>query len=306
MLKGPERFSYSPISRRPKYTWPGGRKLALYVTLNIEHFPYGQQSGPDLDRPTQPWGQRSWLWREYGNRIGAWRLMNLFDELKLPVGVIANTAIYDHCPEILDAHNKRGDELISHGRSQDERQIEMSVDQEREMITEVSQVMTRRNGVKPVGWMSPYLTPSPNTIDLLAETGYSYCMDWGICDEQPFWLKSNAGPILAMPYPIELNDQPAVVYRHNTATEYADMLVDNFDELLRNAEDAPLVYAISIHSFILGQPFRLLRFRRALQHMLKSRDSVWVTMPKDIASHYAALPQDVQLHTSKGPGSINR
>jgi peptidoglycan/xylan/chitin deacetylase (PgdA/CDA1 family) len=298
MLKGPERFSYSPISRRPAYTWPGGRKLALYVSLNIEHFPFGEQGGPDLDRPTQPWAQRSWLWREYGNRVGVWRLMNLFDELKLPVSVITNTEIYNHCPEILDAHTKRGDELISHGCSQVERQIEMSVEQERTMITEVTQAMTRRSGVKPAGWMTPYLTPSLNTTDLLAEAGYSFCMDWGLCDEQPFWVKSKTRPILAMPYPIELNDQPAVVYRRNTAAEYADMLVDNFDELLRNSADAPLVFAISIHSFILGQPFRLAQFRRALQHMLKPRDAVWVTLPRDIASHYISLPKEVQLHAA--------
>ena len=296
MLQGPERFSYSPIAKRPTYTWPDGRKLALYVSVNIEHFPFGVPGGPDLDRPTLPWAQRSWLWREYGNRVGAWRLMNLFEELDLPVGVIANTEIYDHCPQILEAHIKRGDELISHGRSQVERQIEMSMEQEREMITDVAQIMTKRNGVAPVGWMSPYLTPSLNTTDLLAESGYTYCMDWGICDEQPFWLKTKTRPILAMPYPIELNDQPAIVYRRNSGSEYAEMLVDNFDELLRNSEDAPLVYAISIHTFVLGQPFRLSQFRRALQHMLKSRDAVWVATPREIAKYYATLPKNVQLH----------
>jgi peptidoglycan/xylan/chitin deacetylase (PgdA/CDA1 family) len=295
MLKGPERFSYSPISRRPKYAWPEQKKLALYVAVNVEHFPFGEQGGPDLDRPTQPWGQRSWLWREYGNRVGAWRLMDLFDELKLPVGVIANTAIYDHCPEVLEAHVKRGDELISHGRNQVERQIEMTLEQEREMVKDVTQTMTRRSGMKPVGWMSPYLTPSPNTTDLLVEAGYSYCMDWGLCDEQPFWVKAKGGPLLAMPYPIELNDQPAVVYRRNTGAEYAEMLVDNFDELLRNSEDAPLVYAISIHTFILGQPYRLARFRRALEHMLAHADRVWLTLPKHICSHYMSLAREVQL-----------
>jgi allantoinase len=298
MQNNPECFSYSALPQRPQYTWPGGKRLALYVTLNVEHFPYGVQSGPDLDRPTQPWSQRSWLWREYGNRVGAWRLMNLFDELKLSVGVIANTAIFDHCPQVLAAHNKRGDELISHGRSQVERQIEMSVDQERDMIRDVTQTMARHNGARPAGWMSPYLTPSTNTTNLLAEEGYAYCMDWGICDEQPFWVSTPTRPVLAMPYPIELNDQPAVVYRRNTAAEYEEMLIDNFDEMLRRSEDAPLVYALSIHTFILGQPFRLSRFRRALQHMLKAGDAVWFALPKQIAAHYAALPAERQLHAS--------
>ncbi len=300
MLRGPGRFPYSPIRLRPKYSWPGGKKLAVYVSVNIEHFPFGEQVGPDLDRPTQPWSQRSWLWREYGNRVGAWRLMDMFDDLGLKVGVITNTANYEHCPQVLEAHRKRGDEFISHGRSQAERPIEMTIEQERAMVQEVTRAMTQYNGVKPAGWMTPYLTPSLNTTDLLTEAGYRYVMDWGICDEQPFWVESAGGPILAMPYPIELNDQPAVVYRRNTGAEYAEMLVDTFDELLRNSEDAPLVLAISIHTFILGQPFRLSRFRRALQHMLVHDGPVWFALPQEIAAHYTALPREVQLNAETG------
>lgn len=295
MQLNPTCFSYSALPSRPQFTWPNGARLAVYVTVNVEHFPYGVQSGPDLDRPTQPWSQRSWLWREYGNRIGAWRLMSLFDELELPVGVIANTAIYDHCPEVLDAHVKRGDELIAHGRNQAERQIEMPIDAERQMVKEVTETFARRSGSRPAGWMSPYLTPSANTTDLLAEAGYAYCMDWGICDEQPFWVKTAAGEILALPYPIELNDQPAVVYRRNTGSEYEEMLVDNYDELLRTSQDYPLVFAISIHTFILGQPYRLARFRRALKHILGDCERVWIAKPKDIASYYAGLPKESQL-----------
>ena len=293
----PPGFSYSALPNRPQYSWPGGSRLAVYVTVNVEHFPYGVQSGPDLDRPTQPWGQRSWLWREYGNRVGAWRLLSLFDELELPVGVIANTAIYDHCPEVLAAHVKRGDELIAHGRNQAERQIEMPLDQEREMIREVTETITRRSGMRPAGWMSPYLTPSANTTELIAQAGYSYCMDWGICDEQPFWVKTAGREILALPYPIELNDQPAVVYRGNTAAEYEEMLVDNFDELARSSQDYPLVFAISIHTFILGQPYRLARFRRALNHILRDRGRLWIAKPKEIASYYAGLPRETQLRS---------
>jgi allantoinase len=297
MQLNPTCFSYSALSNRPQYAWPGGSRLAVYLTVNVEHFPYGVQSGPDLDRPTQPWSQRSWLWREYGNRVGAWRLLNLFDELELPVGVIANTAIYDHCPEVLAAHVKRGDELIAHGRNQAERQIEMPIEQEREMIKEVTETIARASGARPVGWMSPYLTPSANTTELIAEAGYSYCMDWGICDEQPFWVKTAGGEVLAIPYPIELNDQPAVVYRRNTAAEYEEMLVDNYDELARSAKDYPLVFAISIHTFILGQPYRLSRFRRALKHILRDRGRIWIAKPKEIASYYAALPREAQLRS---------
>ena len=105
MLPSHNRFKYSGIKQRPVYSWPGGKRLAFYVAVNIEHFPYGVQCGVDLDRQTQPWSQRSWLWREYGNRIGEWRLIDLFDELDLSVGVIVNTENYEHCPELIAARD---------------------------------------------------------------------------------------------------------------------------------------------------------------------------------------------------------
>lgn len=295
MLKTHGRFRYSGINLRPDYTWPGGKRLAVYLAVNIEHFPFGEPVGVDLDRPTHPWSQRSWLWREYGNRVGGWRLIDLFDELRFSAGVIANTENYLHCADLIAAHRKRGDEMIAHGRSNAERQIEMSEDEERRMVQEVTETMTTLDEVKPQGWLSPYLTPSLNTTDLLVEAGYAYVLDWGICDEQPFWVDSRNGAILAMPYPIELNDQPAVVYRRHTAVEYADMLVDNFDEMLRKSKDQPLVCAISIHTFIMGQPFRIAHLRRALRHILDRSDQVWITRPREIARYYKLLPRDVQL-----------
>ncbi len=296
MLASHNRFPYSDIPSRPKFTWPNGKRLAVYIAINIEHFPYGVPCGVDLDRATTPWSQRSWLWREYGNRIGGFRLLEMFQELGLPAAVIANTANYEHCPQLIAAHRARGDELIAHGRSNAERQIDMGVDEERRMIQEVTAQMTKADGVKPAGWLSPYLTPSDNTTDLLAEAGYGYMLDWGICDEQPFWVKAQNGPILSVPYPIELNDQPAVVYRQATGSDYADMIVDNFDEMLARSADTPLVCAISLHSFIVGQPFRALRLRRALQHILAHADDIWVTLPKDVAAHYKQLPSECQLH----------
>ena len=151
MLASHDRFKYSALPTRPQFEWPNGKRLAVYIATNIEHFPYGVQCGVDLDRQTQPWSQRSWLWREYGNRIGGFRLIELCDELDIPMAVIANTANYLHCPELIEAHRSRGDELIAHGRSNAERQIEMSVDDERKMIQEVTSLMTDKDGIKPRG-----------------------------------------------------------------------------------------------------------------------------------------------------------
>jgi len=296
MLASHNRYKYSGIDTRPKYRWPEDRSLALFVALNAEHFPFGAPGGIDLDRETKPWSQRSWSWREYGNRVGAWRLASLFDELKMNVGLIVNWENYEHSPELVARFRARGDELIGHGLSNGtERPIDMDETTERAMVKDVTARMTAADGVKPAGWLSPYLTPSLVTTDLLVENGYEYVLDWGTCDEQPFWVKGGGSRILSIPYPIELNDQPAIVGRRNTAVEYADMLVDQFDEMLRRSEDTSLVFAISLHTFIVGQPFRIVHLRRALQHILSQRERLWVTVPREIARYYRSLPEAVQL-----------
>lgn len=296
MLPSHNRYQYSGIDARPKYRWPGGKGLALYIALNIEHFPFGVAGGIDLDRETKPWSQRSWLWREYGNRVGGWRLAGLFDELKMNVGVIVNSENYEHCPELLARYRGRGDEMIGHGVSNGtERPIDMAEATERKMVRDVTDRMTAADGARPAGWLSPYLTPSLLTTDILVENGYDYVLDWGICDEQPFWVKGGGGKILSVPYPIELNDQPAIVGRRHTPAEYADMLVDQFDEMLRRSEETPLVFGMSLHTFVVGQPFRIVHLRRALQHMLGHRERIWAALPREIARYYRTLPEAVQL-----------
>jgi allantoinase len=299
MLASHHRFKYSGIDKRPKYRWSDGKSLALTIGLNAEHFPFGVPGGIDLDRETRPFSQRSWLWREYGNRVGGWRLAELFDELAINVALIVNLANYEHSPELVARFRDRGDELIAHGLSNGtERPIDMDEATERTMIRRVTDAMLAADGVRPSGWLSPYLTPSLVTTDLLVESGYEYVLDWGICDEQPFWVNGRGGRILSIPYPIELNDQPAIVGRRHTPSEYADMLVDQFDEMLRKSADTPLVFSISLHTFVVGQPFRIVHLRRALQHMLAQRDRLWVTLPREIARYYRTLPEELQLHAA--------
>ena len=152
MLKDHDRFSYSGISTRKPFAWPGGKRIAFYIALNIEHFPFGQGGGIDLDRETKPWSQRSWLWREYGNRVGGWRLANLFDDLDLNIGVIVNAANYSHSPELLDRYRKRGDKMIGHGISNGTtRPIDMGFEEETKMVAEVTKIMLKADGKRPTG-----------------------------------------------------------------------------------------------------------------------------------------------------------
>jgi len=219
-----DRFPYSSLRSRPDFDWPDGKRLAVNVSINLEHFVFGE-GGVDLDRPTPAPNHRSYLWREYGNRVGVWRLLDLFDELEIPIGVITNTAVYDHCPETLAAFSARGDEIIGHGDTNSKKPSEMTEAEETAMVRSVTDIITKQEGAAPTGWLSPYVTPSTVTSDILKEAGYEYVLDWGLCDDQPFWARTRSGPILAVPYPLELNDQPAMVFRRTTAPEFADMMM---------------------------------------------------------------------------------
>jgi hypothetical protein len=287
MLRTHGRFPYSPIVDRPDFKWPNGGRLAIHVCLNLEHFAYGEGLGvsysPGLPHPnTYNWG-----WREYGNRVGVWRLLELFDEFKLPVSLLLNSEVYDHCPQVVAAFRARGDEVVGHGRSNSEHQNDFDEAGEARLIRDVTDAIERHEGKKPTGWLSPGVNPSDLTPDLLQEAGYRYILDWPM-DDQPVWIRTRNGRILSLPYPHEVNDIPMVVLHHGTAEAFADMIIANHDEMVRQSCKQSLVFGISLHAFIMGQPFRLSALRRAFAHIKKTGDDVWFTTTGAIADHYIA------------------
>ncbi len=299
MTKLPDfkRISFSAIGSRPNFCWPDGKRLACYLALNLEHFIYGE-GGVDLDRTSPPPNLRSYLWREYGNRVGVWRLLELFDELDFPLAVIANTAVYDHAPEIMAAHRNRGDEVIGHGITNSKPLAAMEEAEERQLVEDVTAQLTKEEGKPPQGWLSPYLAPSERTPDLLAEYGYDYTLDFGMMDDQPFWCetapsnKDTPEPMLCLPYPIELNDQPAMVFRRDTPDQFFSSAIDQFDEMRRSSDTYPQIFVVSLHSFIAGQPYRLKHLRRLLEHIQAHETDVWVTRPGEVARHYRQVSGD--------------
>jgi allantoinase len=136
--------------------------------------------------------------------------------------------------------------------------------------------------------LSPWISESPVTPDLLAEAGYSYTLNW--ChDDQPVRMDARGGrSIMAIPYPQELNDVPMIVARQMDASAFADMIIDNFNEMLRQSRSQPLVMGIALHPYIVGQPYRLLHLRRALTHIVDSQ-SAWLTTPGAICDHVTQL-----------------
>ena len=281
------RFDYRPITRHADYAWPGGARLAVYLGFNLEHFAFGEGLGASLGPVSPQPDVLNHSWREYGNRVGAWRCLELFDALGLPTGALVNTALYEHCPELVQAFVDRGDELIGHGHTNAERQGQMAEPDERALLQRCREQMLRHSGRAPAGWLSPWISESAATPDLLVETGYRYTLNW--ChDDQPVAMRTRSGGTLwSVPYPQELNDIPMIIARQMDARDFSTMVIDNTDEMLAQSARQPLVMGLALHPYIVGQPYRLRHLRRALEHLARLRDGghVWFTTPGAICDH---------------------
>jgi peptidoglycan/xylan/chitin deacetylase (PgdA/CDA1 family) len=263
------RYDYLPITRRPVYDWPGGVRLAVY--LAIRHAPAGPGGG-------------------YGSRVGAWRLLDLLYELALPASALVEAAILDTCPELPRAHLMRGDEIVAagpgrHGRERGGgRTNPPSEAEEAALVRAATEALARAGGAPPRGWFSPPGAAGEAMPDLLQEAGYAYLLDAG-SDDQPIWLRTRAGRILAVPRASALDD--AIGRGRLGADAFADRIVDDLDERLRQAEGGPLVMGIALHPAIAGQPHRLKHLRRALRHILAQKDRLWLATAGAIAAHAA-------------------
>lgn len=304
------RYTYSEITTRPNYSWPEGRKLAVYLGLNLECFSFGTGLGAEL-APSPGLGPDvlNYSWRDYGNRVGAPRMLELFDALDLPVTILANSALSTETPGLVEGmmqknNNNKNDEnkkayyeLAGHGRTNAERQGDLSEADEAALIAEATEILTQQQGQQPEpikGWLGPWISQSHVTPDLLQEQGYEYLLDW--ChDDQPTWMQTRGGTrILSVPYPQELNDIPQIVGRKREGHEFGDMIIDAFDVMLQECiqHDRPLVMGIALHGYLMGQPHRIKHLERALRYMQTHRDAgdmVWWTTAGAINDHYRSL-----------------
>jgi hypothetical protein len=288
------RYDYSPIVERKDYSWPGGKRLAFCITTNVEVFAFGTGQGHDPAKTGEPQNQRNYSWRDYGNRVGIWRFFELAEELKLPLAHNTNSLLYDYCPQIMDRMRARGDEIVAHGRTNAETLRGMWEADEERLIGEVTATFAQHEGRAPTGWMGSGAYENAHTADLLKEAGYKYLMDWPM-DDQPVWMRTRAGPILSVPYPVELNDSQQNIHRKHSAREFCDMVVDQFEEMIEECARRPLVLNVSVHPYVFGQPYRFRPLKLALKHMLahKLADRMWLCKPCEIADYCYLLPPGI-------------
>ena len=295
MLKTHDRFPYHPWVGRPQWLWPNGAKLALYLGVNLEHFSFGEGLGAELAPGANTGGGPqpdvlNYAWREYGNRVGAWRLIALLDELALPATVLLNSTMLDHAPQLVAAHAARGDEIAGHGRTNAERQSTMAEADERALIADSTAAITAAGYPHPRGWLSPWIAESHVTPDLLVECGYGYSLNWCM-DDMPVWKNTRAGRLLSIPYPQEANDIPAIVGRKDGMAQFAQMLVDDAMERLDQVRDGiPQVMGIALHPYIVGQPYRMRALRGALVEILSRRSEMWICTADQIEAFARNLP----------------
>lgn len=289
-MKQDHFYEYWPIIDRPAIEWPGGKRLAVYVGLNIEHYEPGKPSIGILDkaanRDPDPLNEG---WRDYGNRVGVWRIMELLDKYRIRPSVLLNADACHFYPRIIQEGNRRNWNWVAHGKNNSMfaggGQPNMTMEEERHYLRDCLQTIQYATGKTCKGWLGPLgLSETYNTIDLLADEGITYVLDW-INDDQPYPLKTFHGEIISVPYSLELNDLPLFLAKGMTGPEFGQMIIDQFDILHRDAATAARVMAICIHPFVVGQPFRHKYFEQAIAYILQQKD-VWIATSDEIAAWY--------------------
>ncbi len=294
LLPQHDRYDYIPLPERADYSWPGSKRLAFVITTNIEWFAFNAGLGHDPSKTNEPQTHRNYSWRDYGNRIGIWRLFDLLDELQLPAAHNTNSLIYHYAPQITDAIRRRGDEVVAHGRTNAENLRGMWAPDEERLIRDVTDTIRQHEGRPPRGWMGAGAYETAHTPDVLKALGYRYVMDWPM-DDQPVWIRTKTGPLLSVPYPIETDDAQSIVHRKYTGRDFCDILVGQFDEMLRQCECHPLVMNVSLHPYIFGHPYQIIQLRNALKHCMTHAGAarVWWTRPGDCADFCWQLPAGI-------------
>ncbi|MSQ71876.1 MAG: polysaccharide deacetylase [Betaproteobacteria bacterium] len=289
-------YDWSPISKRQPLKWPGGKRLALIVTVNCEYWDLLKDSsepyyagGPPMMPDPVPGNIAdfpNFTWREYGQRVGVWRLFKVFEEAGVPLSCTFNAKMMLERPEILEHVRSRGWEVVAHNYEQGELLHKFAHDPagERRIVLETLKVYEQKMGKKAKGWLSSSLRSTPRTPDIVAEQGCIFFCDY-MNDDQPYLIRTDHGPIVSTPYSIEINDFTFFHRRAMTTREALQMLKDQFDELYAEGAESGRMMNIGIHPHVSGHPHRMLCYREFLKYA-KAHEGTWLTTREEVAGWY--------------------
>ena len=289
-------YDYVPLSQRKPLRWPNGARLALILTFNLEYWdltkdtagPY-YAGGPAIlpdplpgNVPDYP----NFTWREYGQRVGIWRLIDIFDRAGVPASCTMNAKMGLERRAVIDAANERGWELVAHNYVQTDLLTNYFDDPqaERGIILETLRVYEQAVGRPAKGWLSSSLRCNASTVETIAEQGLIYTNDF-MNDDQPYLIHTASGPVVSVPYSNEVNDFTIYLRRGMTNDQAFAMLKDQFDELYREGGDSGRLMNVGIHPHVWGQPFRVRALREFIDYA-KGFEGVWFAKREEIAEWY--------------------
>jgi peptidoglycan/xylan/chitin deacetylase (PgdA/CDA1 family) len=280
-----DRFDYSPIVDRPPLRWPNGARVALWVIPNIEHFMFDRPSTSisDATYALKP-DVLNYSWRDYGVRVGIWRMMDIMTRHGIRGTAALNADVCAEYPRIIEEGKKLGWEWMGHGTTNSILLSRLTEAEERPLIKEAVTTIGKAVGKAPRGWLSPALSESVHTLDILAENGIEYVGNW-VNDDQPYPMKVKKGRMFSMPYSSEINDIPAMLGLHQSPERFGQMICDQFDVLYEDGAKTGRVMSICLHPFLVGHPHRSKYFAKALAH-ITSRQEVWLATGSEILDWY--------------------
>lgn len=280
-------FSYQPIVDRPKLEWPNGARVAFWVIPNIEVFALDERmpDGPGRIPDVSAWGKR-----DYGNRVGVFRMMEAMARHGVRGTVALNSDICDAHPRIVEECLKLGWEMMGHCESNTRRLNECETEDEAAALIRVTlDRIERATGERPRGWLGAGRQETWNTLDVLAAEGCVYTADWDN-DDQPVPMAAGGKTILSMPYGAGVSDKQAFELMHQSADDFEKMIRRAFDVLYREGAESGRVAAVSLHPYIIGVPHRIGALENALAH-IAGHDDVWFATGGEIADHFLGLPR---------------
>lgn len=284
-----DRYDWSMLPRRKPVTWPGGARVALWIVPTLEFFP--------LDQPAKPFKApggmvtpypdlRHYTLRDYGNRVGAWRVFDALDTLGLKASVAFNSTVAERYPVLVENVVARGWEVVAGGVDMGKLHYGgMDEAQERAQIDECLSVLRTLSRQPVTGWLSPAKSQSARTPDLLAASGVRYMCDW-INDDMPYAFRTASGPLTAMPHTMELDDQTIIFSYKHSEDDFVEQIVDAFETLHEEAAtQGGRILCLSIHPWVSGQPHRIAALEAALGHIAR-RGGVWSATGAEILAEW--------------------
>jgi len=289
-------YDYVPLPKRQPLQWPNGARLALIVTINLEYWDLLKDSdkpyyagGPPVIPDPMPGNVPdfpNYSWREYGHRVGVWRMIDTFDAAGVPASCTMNAKMGLERKDIIDAVNERNWELVAHNYEQGDllTNYHFDRDAEKKLIQDALTVYEKTVGRAARGWLSSSLRSTTQTADILVEEGLSFICDY-MNDEQPYMINTPAGPIVSTPYSVEINDFTFFHRRGMSTSAVLELLKEQFDQLYLEGATSGRLMNIGLHPHVAGHPYRIRALREFLEYAKVFTDVWWATR-EEIADWY--------------------